>query len=83
MLTNVSNSQSLSSSKVSYAQATQQVECPTRKQAIVVDAVEGISVHDYITAMAKLTSSFNIRFVSKISHRRVCFYMDSKETANL
>ena len=82
MTTNITNSQSTVNPKVTYAQMTQQVQCPTREQAIVVDSIEGISVHEYITSLAMLTSSLNIRFVSRISHRRVCFYLNTKETAD-
>ena len=72
-----------STPKATYSQVAQSVQHPTRNQAIVIDSIEDIPVHEYITTVAKITSSLNIRYVSKISQRRVCFYMDSIETANL
>ena len=65
--------------RVSYARITQQMQFPTREQAIVLDAVDGLSVHQYTVAIGKLIDPKNIRFVSRISHGRVCLYLSSKE----
>ena len=66
----------------SYAQIAQQTQFPTREQAIVLDSVEGISIQEYTVAIGKITDPKNIRFVSRISHGRVCLYLNSKENAN-
>ena len=68
--------------KSSYAHVTQQVQVPTKEQAIVIDAIEGISVQEYVIAVGKLIGPANIRFVSRISHGRICLYMNSKESAD-
>ena len=66
----------------SYAQVAQQTQFPTREQAIVLDSVEGISIQEYTVAIGKITDPKNIRFVSRISHGRVCLYLNSKENAD-
>lgn len=70
------------SNKASYAQIANHVQFPTKEQAVVFDAVEGITVQEYTRALSKITDSKNIRFVSRISHSRVCFYLNSKDTAD-
>lgn len=80
-ITNTQTSQP-TTSKVSYASVTQQVQVPTKEQAIIFDAIEGISVQEYARAMGKIISPINIRFISRISHGRVCLYLSDKEIAD-
>lgn len=69
-------------SKVSYAQVTQRFSFPTKEQAIIIDSVEGVTIQEYTDAVVNLVGPNNIRFVSKISQGRVCFYLGSKEIAD-
>lgn len=55
---------------------------PTKDQAIILDAVDGMSIKDYATAISKLTGSTAIRFISKIANNRICVYLDSKNSVN-
>lgn len=71
------------STKVSYAQMIQNVQVPTKEQAIVLDSVEGIPVSEYTLAIGKIIDPAHIRFVSRISHGRVCFYLNSKNSADM
>lgn len=61
---------------------TQQVQVPTKEQAIVIDAIEGISVHGYTRAVATVSNPAYIRFVPRISHGRICIYLNSNENAD-
>ena len=66
----------------SYARIVQQMCYPTKDQAIVINSVEGVSVQDYLLAMATVVDKSDIRYISKISHGRVCLYLSSKEIAD-
>ena len=43
---------------------------PTKDQAIVIEAHDGIPIKDYTFAIGKLTDPANIRFVSRISNNK-------------
>ncbi|KAK2574758.1 hypothetical protein KPH14_012961, partial [Odynerus spinipes] len=66
----------------SYAKMVKQVQYPTKEQAIVLDSMEGFSVQDYTVAVGSLVHPSNIRYVSRISHGRVCIYLSTKELAD-
>ena len=68
--------------KNSYAHVADQPQFPTREHAIILDSIEGITIQEYTLAVGKLVGSKNVRFVSRISHGRVCIYLNSKETAD-
>lgn len=61
----------------SYSHIAQKCQVPTKNQAIVVDAIEGHTVPEYAIAFGKLIDSHNILFISRISHGRVCVYLNS------
>lgn len=67
---------------MSYAQTAQQTLFPTGEHAIVLDSIKGITIQEYAIAIGKLIDPKNIRFVSRISHGRVCMYLNSKENAD-
>lgn len=69
-------------SSVSYARILQQEHFPTKEQAIILDAISGFTIHDYTLAVAKLIEPKDIRYVSRISHSRICLYLSSKEVAD-
>lgn len=75
------NTQNMNS-KVTYSHIAQMSQYPTRNQAIVLDVIEGATIQEYTAAIANLIESKNIRFVSRISHSRVCMYLSSKELAD-
>ncbi|PSN40972.1 hypothetical protein C0J52_22711 [Blattella germanica] len=62
----------------SYSTITQ--SGPTKDQAIVIEAHDGIPIKDYIYAIGKLTDPTNIRFVSRISNNRICIYLANKKS---
>ena len=70
------------SSKPTYAQIAQSHQFPTKEQAIVMNALNGIPIKSYIMEIGKITDPANIRFASRIFQGRVCFYLDSKATAD-
>lgn len=51
---------------------------PNKDQAIVLSAVEGIKLQEYLTAIATVTNPKNITFASKISNNRICIYFANK-----
>lgn len=67
---------------ISYANATQKDQFPTKEQAIILDSIDGIPLKDYTHALGKLVNPTNIRFVSRISKNRVCMYLANKEIAD-
>ncbi|KAK2577810.1 hypothetical protein KPH14_012693 [Odynerus spinipes] len=67
---------------MSYARIAQQTLFPTREQAIVLDSAEGITIQEYTIAIGKLIDPKNVRFASRISHGRVCLYLNSKESVD-
>ena len=68
--------------KVSYAQMIQNMQVQTKEQANILDAVEGITVSKYTLAIGKITEPTNIKFVSRISHGRICLNLNNKESAD-
>lgn len=79
LLTTTMNQRTGMPSGISYAKAVQQVQYPTKEQAIIVDSVEGFSVQDYTLAVGTIVQPSNIRYVSRISHGRICLYLSTKE----
>lgn len=77
--TNTNDSNNVAStSNVSYSQAAQQMAFPKKEQAIVTDAIEGLEIKDYTRAIGNIVGPANIRFVSRISHNRVCLYLSNE-----
>ncbi|KAJ8685656.1 hypothetical protein QAD02_021449 [Eretmocerus hayati] len=54
---------------------------PTKEQAIVVDSMDGITINDYLLALAEIVNPTDIKSISKISNKRVCVYLKSKQLA--
>ncbi|XP_076377888.1 uncharacterized protein LOC143259457 [Megalopta genalis] len=55
---------------------------PTKEQAIVLDALEDISVKEYIVAIGRIINPGNIRFASRIADNKICVYLSSKSVAD-
>lgn len=63
----------------SYVSAAKKDIFPTKEQAIVIDAIEGVPINDYINAVGLLINPSNIRFVSRISQNRICMFLATKD----
>lgn len=80
----MSQSQSTSNHNIgqSYVAAVKtvpQTTTPTKKQAIVMHAVESLKLFDYIKALSEIVGPKNILFASKISNQRICIYLSNIE----
>ncbi|CAG5100309.1 Similar to Transposon TX1 uncharacterized 82 kDa protein (Xenopus laevis) [Cotesia congregata] len=64
-----------------YASAARNEVFPTKECAIIIEALDGATIKDYINAIGKRTPVSNIRFISKISNGRICAYLVSQEKA--
>ncbi|KAJ3663463.1 hypothetical protein Zmor_007722 [Zophobas morio] len=50
---------------------------PTKEQAIIVTAVDGLQLKDYVSAIAEIVEPKNILFASRLANNRVCIYVSS------
>lgn len=62
-----------------YASVAQNNVFPKKDQAIVVEAKDGVSIQDCVTAIGNITNPAYIRFASRISNGRICCYLASKQ----
>ena len=60
--------------KKTYANAVS----PQKEEAIVIDSIEGLSNDDYLDGLEELIPIEEVRFISKISGKRVCVFLTSK-----
>lgn len=72
---NITSNMSSQQSQLTYAQ---KMQFPTKEEAIVLDSIDGISIHSYTVAIGKLIEPKNVKFSSRISQNRVCMYLNSK-----
>lgn len=68
--------------KMNYTKAVQTEIVPTKQQAVILDAIEGIPIQNYATAIGSKIGPQNIRFMSRIANNRVCIYVATKEIAD-
>ncbi|OXU17350.1 hypothetical protein TSAR_003915 [Trichomalopsis sarcophagae] len=70
------NSQSATQAlvKKTYANAMS----PKKEEAIIIDSIEGLTNDDYLDGLESVIAIENVRFVSKISGKRVCVFLNSK-----
>lgn len=61
-----------------YAYATANYTFPKKDQAIVVEWKDGIPIQEYASALVKLVDSTSIRFISRISNKRICIFLSNK-----
>lgn len=52
---------------------------PDKGQGIVLDAIDGVNLQDYCIALGSIIQPINIKFISRIAQKRICFYLSSKE----
>lgn len=59
------------------ASSTPGINFPKKEQAIVLAAIEGPKLGDYVKAISDLTGPRNIIFASRISNNRICIYLST------
>lgn len=62
-----------------YANAVEKEQCISKEQAIVLDSIEGVTIEEYLIAIGNIVQPKNILYISRISQKRVCLYLNSKE----
>lgn len=72
----------LSQTRMQYATVARRRGLPSFAQSVVCDAIDGATNDDYMDQFEKLTSINNLIYFSKISENRVCFTVNSVDTAN-
>lgn len=55
---------------------------PNNDQAIIIDAIDGIGIKDYLIALTSLIAATGIRFISGIANNRICVCLNSKKSAD-
>lgn len=63
----------------SYSAAITQQNFPTKEQAIIFNAIDGIRLQDYLIKVGSIINPKNILFASRLSNNRICMYLSSKE----
>lgn len=64
-----------------YKNAVQTEILPSKEQAIVLDAIEGVPIHEYAIALESIIGPVNIRHLSRIVNNQICIYVATKEVA--
>ena len=67
-----------SSSQQSYASVTAFKSRPSKEDAIVIDSIESLTNDDYVDGLETLIDVKDIRYMSKISGKRIIVYLSSK-----
>ncbi len=65
-----------------YANAMSTDVFPTKDQAIIIDAQEGLTIKDYVNSLSNIVDANEIRFISRIANNRVCTFLSSKTIAD-
>lgn len=77
--------ESNSTPRGSYANAASSVPAvtfPKKEQAIVLGAIEGPKLGDYVKAIGEITGPKNITFASRMSNNRICIYLSSVQAVD-
>lgn len=62
-----------------YSNIANKIKVPVKEDAIVLDSIDGLSIHSYSLAIGQIIEPKNIVFASRISQNRVCIYLTSSE----
>lgn len=62
-----------------FANVTKTVKFPSKDQAIIINAIEGATQQDYVSAIGLIVKPQNIRFISRMSNNRIGVFLSSKE----
>ncbi|KAH0540244.1 hypothetical protein KQX54_014996 [Cotesia glomerata] len=65
-----------------YTQALLTESVPSKEQAIILDSVDGVQIHEYAVALGSKIGPESIRHLSRIANNRVCIYLSTKEVAD-
>lgn len=65
----------------SFSLALKSETYPNKSLAIVIEDQEGISIKDYVSKIATIVNPTDIRFVSRISNNRICFFFSTQRIA--
>lgn len=65
------------------AKTAQQNIFPSKEQAILLNAIDGIQTNDYIIAVGNLIGGKNILFASRIANNRICMFLSSKQVVDI
>lgn len=79
--TNQSNT-TLRGSYANAASSVPTVTFPKKEQAIVLGAIEGPKLGDYVKAISEITGPKNITFASRMSNNRICIYLSSVQAVD-
>ena len=66
----------------SYATVAESDVFPKKDQAIIIESRPDIPLGEYTAAVGKLIGANSIKFASRMSHERICMFLDSKQTAD-
>ncbi|KAH0561119.1 hypothetical protein KQX54_013300 [Cotesia glomerata] len=55
---------------------------PEKDQAIILDAIDGVQIHEYAVVIGTKIGPENLRHLSRISNNRVCIYVATKDIAD-
>lgn len=69
---------------INYANAVQSSKkhYPTKKQAIILNGIDGILSEEYVLAIGEIVGPQNIIFFSKKARNKIHIYLNNEETAN-
>ena len=65
-----------------YATVAESDVFPKKDQTIIIESRPDIPLDEYTAAVRKLIGANSIRFASRMSHGRICMFLDSKQTAD-
>ncbi|KAH0556651.1 hypothetical protein KQX54_001220 [Cotesia glomerata] len=65
-----------------YTQALLTENVLFKEQAIILDSVDGVQIHEYAVASGSKIGPENIRHLSRIANNRICIYLSTKEVAD-
>ncbi|CAD6217965.1 GSCOCG00011410001-RA-CDS [Cotesia congregata] len=67
---------------LNYTQALLTEIVPSKEQAIILDYVDGVQIHEYAVALGSKIGPENIPHLSRIANNRICIYLSTKEVAD-
>lgn len=73
----VTNSQAATQTSTPYSRAVRQAQHPSRKQAIVIDAIQGVTISEYKLCIGGAVGPKNLIAISRILGNRVCAFLSS------
>ncbi|CAH1971857.1 unnamed protein product [Acanthoscelides obtectus] len=84
-MTQPDNNRNSTTTSSSYSSALLQQpvsKTPSKNQAILLTAVDGIKIHDYIIAIGSIVGPKNILFASRIANGRICMYLSNTDSVD-